>query len=221
MRARESFVRNVERCRTLLQIHRKCWPRRPARQGDDLLRAIIVLAISSLDSYLHDVVLENAPAVVMCFSRGKTSTPGKLLEALKSSLTPERCLRLIGRGRPDEEIRKLVGEHIRERTFQDAGEIERALRLIAIDDFWEDLRHKLRLQRKTDAKEYLAGYVERRHKIVHEADAYKSKKYHGKLRSITRPYAVRCVTEVARFANALDKLIGARMKKALGGGSDA
>ncbi len=214
MRARESFLRNVERCRTLLQIHRRCWPRRPARQGDDLLRAIIVLSISSLDSYLHDTVVDNAPTVVMAFAKGKTETPGKLLDALKPSLTPERCLRLIGRGRPDEEIRKLVAEHIREQTFQDPGAIERALRLVGLDDIWEGLRRALKLRLKSDAKEYLVGYVHRRHKIVHEADAYKSKKYHGKLRSISRPYAVRCVSDVARFTNALDKLVLAHMKKA-------
>lgn len=217
MKARESFLRNVERCRTLLQIHRRCWPRRPARQGDDLLRAIVVLAISSLDSYLHDVVVENAPAIVMAFAKGKADVPGKLLEALKPSLTPERCLRLVGRGRPDEEIRRLVAEHVRERTFQDPGEIERALKLIALDDFWEEQRQRLRLRRKAEAKEYLVGYVERRHKIVHEADAYKSKKYHGKLRSISRPYAVRSVTDVTRFANALDKVVTAHIAEILGG----
>ena len=152
MRARESFVRNIERCRVLLQIHRKNWPRRPARQGDDLLRAVIVLAVSALDSYLHDIAIENAPGVLLAFAKGKTNAPGKLIEASKPSLTPENCLKLIGRGRPDVEIRKLVTRHVKERTFQDPGEIERALRLIALEDFWEALRIRLRLARKSHNK---------------------------------------------------------------------
>lgn len=213
MKARESFLRNVERCRTLLQIHRKCWPRRPARQGDDLLRAVVVLAVSALDSYLHDIVIENAPRVLMAYAKGHTAAPGKLIDALKPSLNPETCLKLIGRGRPDEEIRKLVSKHVAERTFQEPGDIEKALRLIALDDFWEYLRKRLRLARKSEAREYLVRYVVRRHRMVHEADAYKSKKFHGQLRRINRPFAVGCVTDVARFVNALDRRIASHVAK--------
>jgi hypothetical protein len=175
-----------------------------------------VLAISALDSYLHDTVVERAPAIVMAFAKGETSPPGKLLEALKPSLNPENCLRLLGRGRPDEEIRKLVARHVSERTFQSPGEIEQAMRLVALDDFWESLRQRLRLKRKQQAKEYLVDYVTRRHKIVHEADAYRSKKFHGKLRGITRPFAVKCTSDVTKFVNSLDKVIDAHISRISG-----
>lgn len=161
---------------------------------------------------MHDIVLEHAPVLAMAFAKGRANAPGKLLETLKPSLAPENALRLVGRGRPDEEIRKLVSKHIREHTYQDPGEIEGALRLIALHDLWEPVRGKLRLKNKAHAKEFLVKYVVRRHQIVHEADTYKSKKFHDKLRPISRKYTVNCLKHVTRFVNALDKVIASHMR---------
>ena len=216
MKAKESFAKNIGRCMTLLSIHKSKWPRRPAQQGDDLLRAIVMLAVSALDSYMHYIVLENAPQIAMAFANGKTTVPGKLLDSIKGVLTPERALRLVGRKRPDLEIRGIISEFIEERTFQNPGEIENALKLITIDDFWDDLRKRLGLRRKNQVKEYLVLYITRRHKIVHEADTYKGNRNHDKLRPISRPYTEECIKKVTKFTIGLDKVIAIRMRRVLG-----
>lgn len=206
MQALGVFEANLERSQELLRIHRKLWPRRPARKGDDLLRSVVVLTVSALDSYLHDAILDAGTRILVSCSKESRNPPGKVVEVFKD-WSIEKALQLAFRKRPDEEFRKVLAAHLRARSFQDAGGIQRGLALLGLTDCWERLRRELHVKRSKDAKRFVQGFVTRRHNIVHEADRYKSKKYRGKLREITRPYANDCVRKMRRFVKSLDKLI--------------
>ncbi|MBU1692370.1 MAG: hypothetical protein KKC51_00230 [Verrucomicrobia bacterium] len=172
-----------------------------------MLRAIVALGVSAMDSYFHDVVLEYAPRLMLAFSEGSCSAPGKLLDELKGEFTPVKSLQLLGKRRKEEALRHMVQNLIRERTFQSPGEIENALKLIGVNDFWEALRIRLSLRTKKRAKEYVQKYVTRRHQIVHEADTFKSKKHHDTLRPISKPYTRDCVRRVERFVALIHSVI--------------
>ena len=149
---------------------------------------------------------------MIAFSENRCDPPGKLLSELKGEFTPQKSLRLLGRKRRDEALRHMVSALVRNRTCQNPGEIEHALKLITIDDIWEPVRLNLRLRTKKQAREYVQQYVTRRNRIVHHADTYKSKRHHDKLRAITKPYARECVRRIERFVTAIHRVVKRKIR---------
>lgn len=216
MKAYDAFKLTLARAQSLVDLHEKSFPKgRPPESGEppDLLRAAVVFAVAALDSYMHDKIAENVVRIVSCCGRKGGGFPGNLLEALKSGLSLEKSLVLIYRKRPDHEIKRIMEQYLSERTFQDPGKIEAALKYIGLSDLWEPLRLRLHLTSKEKCRKFLVHYVKRRHCIVHEGDVYKSKKHHHKLKAISRPYARNCVNDVKRFVQELDAVIDAHLKK--------
>jgi len=189
-------------------MHQGFFPagRPPAsKEPPDLLRATIVFAVSALDTYFHDKILENVAVVIEKCGKTRSGLPGSLSDILKPILTPEKAICLLYRKRPDMEFRKAIAAHISDRTYQDAGKIENGLKLIGITDIWEDLRIALHVRKKDQAKRYLQPYVKRRNQIVHEADLYKSYRSHHKPRSISRKFTRQCVDDTDKFVEKLEK----------------
>jgi hypothetical protein len=216
MRARSAFESSIKRAESLVDLHKNSFPAgRPPAKGEppDILRAAVVFAVGAMDSYFHDKIIENVMRVIDNCASGGSGFPSNLMEVFKPKLTPEKTLMLLYRARPDEEIRKIISEHVAERTYQDPGRIEKGLQLIAIKDIWKSLRKELRLPSEKKAKEYVMPYIERRHQIVHEGDLYKSKKHRHRLRPISRPFAQKCVEEVRRYVFAIDAIVDDQMKR--------
>jgi len=210
MKTIDAFEKTIARAESLVDLHRSAFPRgRPPASGEhlDILRAAVVLSVSALDSYIHDKIVENVVRVVVHCGKKQSGFPGYLLEALKNRLPIDKALALIYRKRPDQEIQKIIRQHLAERSFQDPGKIASALRYLGLQDLWDPLRRRLRLTSKKKAKEFVVPYVKRRNQIVHEGDVYKSKKYRHKLRAISRPFAQRSVTDIGKFVRALDVII--------------
>jgi hypothetical protein len=216
MNSYHAFERTIDRAQSLVVLHKTSFPRgRPPGGGepDDVLRAIVVFSVAAMDSYFHDIIVENAMGVLKHCAKNKKDFPGHLIDAIKPQLTPEKSLLLLYRARPDEELRKIIHEHLAERTFQDPGKIEQGLRIVGIEDVWEPLRKKLNLRSKRKAKEYVLPYIKRRHQIVHEGDLYKSKRFHHKLRPIGRRFADECVKHIRTFVTALHSIISDQLKR--------
>jgi hypothetical protein len=211
MEAIAAFREGVKRADGLLTTHRKSFPRgRPPSlpEADDVLRAAVVFAVSALDSYMHDKILENVVQLIQHYARkGGQGIPGGVLEILRKELPLEKCLALLHRKRPDEELRRILVIALSDRTYQDAGQIQHGLKLLGIDDIWEHVRKRLKLTTKDAAKTYLQPYIDRRHRIVHEADLFKTKKNRHQPRPISRTYAEDCVKKVKAFVSALDGVI--------------
>ena len=132
---------------------------------DELLRAEIVLAVSALDCYVHDVV---RIGMVKSFQR----MPGETSAYLNFRVSMQFVERLLqtplpdeGRSLLDQEVRRLHGY----RTFQNADNISQALSLIGVAGMWDEVGIVLGMS-SADVRTRLGLVVDRRNKIAHEAD---------------------------------------------------
>ena len=132
---------------------------------DELLRAEIVLAVSALDCYVHDVVR-------IGMSKAFQLASGEPNAYLSFGVSLQFVKRLLRAPSPDEmhnlldqEVRRLHGY----RTFQNADNISQALSLIGIAGIWEKIGVVLGMP-TADVKTRLNVIVDRRNKIAHEAD---------------------------------------------------
>jgi hypothetical protein len=137
MNAFDAFSKTLERAQSLVDIHSAAFPKgRPPKTGEpaDVLRAVVVFAVAAVDSYIHDKITENAVRIVVCCSKKGSGFPGHLIDVMKPAITTEKALTLIYRKRPDQEIQKIMRQHLSERTFQDPGKIEGAMRYLGLSD---------------------------------------------------------------------------------------
>jgi hypothetical protein len=132
---------------------------------DELLRAELVLAVSALDCYIHDILR-------IGMTRGFSASGGEpnaymnfsvslgFAKRLAASTTePERALLV------EEEIRRLHAF----RTFQNADSISQALALIGMKGLWDTVGATLSMS-SSEVRTRLDIVVDRRNRIAHESD---------------------------------------------------
>jgi hypothetical protein len=133
-----------------------------ALDASDLLRAQIVLGVSALDAFVHELTRLGILEAV----RG-SRTPTPALQRFKIQLE----LHLQAAGGPiavtsiDDAVR---GNHSYV-SFQQPDKIAEAIRLISTVDLWGAVGTRMKLA-PLDVKQRLAVIVDRRNKIAHEAD---------------------------------------------------
>ena len=132
---------------------------------DEVLRAEIVLAVSALDCYVHDVVRIGMNKALPL----ESGEPNAYLNFGVSMQFVKRLLRASSPGDRstlfDQEVQRLHGF----RTFQNADNISQALSLIGIGGVWDKVGIALGMP-STDVKTRLNVIVDRRNKIAHEGD---------------------------------------------------
>ena len=161
--AKLQFKENLKRCRELggLAVAMQSLTT-AAIDVSDLWRAQIVLVVSALDHFIHDLVrlgmIESAKG-----RRPQTDSYLRFditLAATQSALS----------GSPHE---VWIGETVRAKhswqSFQDPDKLADAIRLMSSVKLWEDVGAELGLPPK-DVKTRLKLIVDRRNKIAHEAD---------------------------------------------------
>jgi hypothetical protein len=215
MKAIELFRRNLKRCNDILDVHRRIYKTRPAKEdviASDLLRAILVFEVAALDGYVHKRIVEVVGSIV----EKKKSFPKNSLERLVSTMKEEcRCSELINIGmnnnNPKKAYLKLFEMGISRQTYQGVCEIDSALRMMDVEEFWNKIKCEMTAKRgpklkgrKEDVKIFLKELVDRRNKIVHEGDLISGKKMHGKFRSITRKYIARSLDKINKFVEGFD-----------------
>ena len=128
----------------------------------DIYRSQIVLAVSALDSFVHDLVLLG---MIECAKGKRPRTDAYLRFELPMSAA-EAAL-----GGSAHEI--WVGESVRQRhswqSFQEPDRVADAIRLISPSKLWDSVGTELNEPAK-DLKVRLKIIVDRRNKIAHEAD---------------------------------------------------
>lgn len=134
----------------------------PAVDVSDMLRSQIVLAVSALDQFVHELVRVGMVEAAKG-RRRKTDAYMRFpipVTAVESALNGLDC-------------ETWVGESVRERhswmSFQDPERIAEVLRLISNVKLWEEVGRQLGMTGQ-DVKTRLKLVVDRRHKIAHEAD---------------------------------------------------
>jgi len=128
----------------------------------DLLRAQIVLTVSALDHYVHELtrlgmieIFELKRPTTSAFLRFQVSLDG----AINGIQLP------AGSGWLEGEIRTKHGYA----SFQQPDKIADAIRLISSVELWNEVSMRLGI-RVADIKNHLQLIVDRRNKIAHEAD---------------------------------------------------
>lgn len=137
----------------------------------ELLRAALVTAVSALDRYCHEMLVEKVMTVVRKSEKG---WPG----ALKKMRVPLRVVKdvaVMGRNgdrRPMNLVRRALREQFhRELTLQRPNEIAEAFSMVGVGDLWRGVAgHMGKVESGKSVKERLDGIVTRRNKIVHEGD---------------------------------------------------
>ena len=142
----------------------------------DVLRAELVLAVSALDHFIHELVRLG----MLEAYRGNRPRTKKFLGfqvSLESALTGiadnAEAQRIADDAEAQEKREQWIDSEIRSRngyrSFQDPERISEAIRLIADTPLWVDVSQRMGNAPK-EVKDDLRIIVDRRNQIVHEAD---------------------------------------------------
>jgi RiboL-PSP-HEPN len=132
---------------------------------DELLRAELVLAVSAVDCYVHDVV---RTGMRQCFSAVAGEPNAYLNFSVSLGLAKRIAAETSASVRltlMEEEIRRLHAF----RTFQSAENISQALALIGVKSIWDKVGALLSTP-SSDVRTHLDIIVDRRNRIAHESD---------------------------------------------------
>lgn len=154
---------NIERTRDLAGMHAALKASlTPALDISDILRAGIVLVVSALDHFIHELVREGMLETM----RGQRPATDAFQRFDVSVAATRRAL-------GDTSSHTWLEDEIRQRhgwlSFEQPDKIADAIRLISTASLWSDVGAKLNKD-PADVKRRLSLIVQRRNKIAHEAD---------------------------------------------------
>ena len=178
--------------------------------NEDLLwlpRSAVVVAIASLDAYIHAVLYDRIPRVLR-----RNPIPEKLCEAManivtiKDAKTFRRAFPLIsGKHIRDRLTNQLKTETLAFQPFQTPDKIIFAYALIgyanvfvSVSNIWPGPRTS-----DEDIKRQLSTYVRRRNQIAHEGD----REANGAIRHMQRQYAKDCADFIENLVSKLDRVV--------------
>lgn len=139
--------------------------------ASELLRSAVVSAVAALDKYMHLVVVNK------CFTllRGnKGGIPKQLLKLEIPAIAAfevAKKLRKNPHARPGNELKKLVQDKLHGHTMQGSNQIDYAVNLMGVENFWSDVACRMNGSLNAgDVQKELNKIVTRRNQITHEAD---------------------------------------------------
>ncbi|MFB8798620.1 MAG: HEPN domain-containing protein [Microcoleus sp.] len=158
------FRISIARVRDLIAVHNSLKAQASSVLDlSDMLRAALVLAVSALDYYIHEVVRIG----MLEIHRGQRPEP-PAFSGFQISLGNARAGINAGQN-----IDSWLEDEIRQRhsykSFQQPNAIADAVRLICDKKLWEEVSINMGSPAK-DTKQQLSLIVDRRNKIAHEAD---------------------------------------------------
>ena len=158
------FRLSIARVRDLIAVHNSLKAQASSVLDlSDMLRAALVLAVSALDYYIHEVV-----RIGMLEIYGGQRPEPPAFSGFQISLGNARAGINAGQN-----IDSWLEDEIRQRhsykSFQQPNAIADAIRLICDKKLWEEVSINMGSPAK-DIKQQLSRIVDRRNKIAHEAD---------------------------------------------------
>lgn len=161
--ALDAFNHSLARARHLHGLHQTLKATLTAAVNlSDILRAEVVMAVSALDHYVHEIV---RLGMIDCWNGTRPATESFKKFALsiataKSLANPSLAVTAL-----DSEIRSKHGYA----SFQKPDKIADAVRLFSSVSLWDAVAGQLGMNPK-DVKASLGLIIDRRNKIAHEAD---------------------------------------------------
>jgi hypothetical protein len=161
------FRHNIDSVKELDSIHTLIIEKYPLlkNMADEILRAEIVMLVSAMDCYIHDIV---RTSMVEIFKGLRPSnkffdnyciSSKALLLILNSTNADYR------NGLFDNEIKEINSKD----SFQNPSSIEYALKFLEIKGIWSSLENYIGMKPE-DIKQTMSLIIYRRNKIAHEAD---------------------------------------------------
>lgn len=181
--------------------------------ASELLRGAISASVSALDRYAHELVIKyflkilNSPLEEQTKEFRSISLP---INAVKRAI--ER-LRDNHAARPGNSIKAEVRKILhRDYTFQTPSAIQKAARIIGVDDFWKKMCTAYGNIGSQALQDELSAIAKRRNQIVHESDLILQERAREvKMRSITKQEALDAVRFIKAFVLAMDQVVIAEM----------
>jgi hypothetical protein len=135
-----------------------------ATQGlDILLRQAVVVSCSALESFLWDVLRENALTVIR--ARGR-----KADDSLKNiTLTLDDYLSLDEYPDPNERLRQIILRRFERGALYDLEKIDEIMGILNVRDFWKEVSDQTGFEPK-EIRSQLGDLINRRNQIAHRAD---------------------------------------------------
>lgn len=166
----------------------------PAVDLSDLLRAQVVLTVSALDYYIHEVTVLG---MVEIFEGRRPATDAFRRFRISLSAAPHGAV-----------TSRLLENEIRERhsylSFQQPDKIADALRNISSIQLWKEVAAQVGVP-ENSLKSQLRLIVDRRNKIAHEADIDPS--YPGSRWPISRSDVAESLSFVQRIGESIHSLL--------------
>ena len=162
--ALNQFHLSINRARDLISVHRSVRAQSTSILDlSDILRAALVLSVSALDYYVHEVVRSG----MLEIHRGLRPEPPAFSRFQISLGSARQGLQ------DDSDHHSWLEDEIREKhsykSFQQPNSIADAIRLISEKKLWDEVGNIIDRPAK-DIKLQLSLIVDRRNKIAHEAD---------------------------------------------------
>lgn len=138
----------------------------------ELLRATIVAAVSALDRYMHDMVVERSLDLLRLPEEDIPKELRKLAVPILSAKKALEHLRKDSKSKPGNILKQAIQAALHEDyTFQSSSSIEKGAKMLGIKDFWgEIVKHLPNKPIKGDVQKKLKEITTRRNQIGHEAD---------------------------------------------------
>ena len=173
---------------------------------DFLLRQAVVVSCGALESFIWDILRENALTVIK--ARGRRAD-----ETLKNiTLTLDDYLSLEDYDDPDERLRQIILNRFERGSLYDLAKVDEIMQILTVRDFWTQLAAKTEIADK-EIKSHLTELIQRRNKIAHRADRPDEGTPadpcdpHG-LRLISRAWTSSRVATAKAFAQGAAKVVG-------------
>ena len=157
------FLGNISRVRTLGVLHTTLTRlTTPAIDASDILRAQIVMAVSALDLYIHEITLVGMLEV---YYGKRAQTPA----FKKFGVTIDTVLQNAQNVRNNSWFESIIREKLGYQAFQQPDKIADTIRFFSNIRLWRRISVNLGIA-ESDLKNRLHLIIDRRNKIVHEAD---------------------------------------------------
>ena len=198
MQAILQFNENISRVRALGALHYSIsGMTTSAIDSSDMLRAQLVLCVSALDHYVHEVTVEGMLEV---FSGNRNATDALSRFPLQSNI----LLNSSGNSINISHVEQAIREKHSFLSFQQPDKVADAIRLICSCKLWDELSNRMGRPVR-DLKNELALIVDRRNKIAHEADLDPS--YPGQRWSITSSDVNGVIDFIERLCSNIDDIV--------------
>lgn len=181
--------------------------------ASELLRAALVFGVAATDRYFHDLIIHYSSKILNWkeedVPKGFKKIKISVIEANRAVMKRVRD----PKARPGHILKKAIQDELYLLTFQGPNDIDKAVKMLGIKDFWNKIStKKISLGTSEELKKYLGDYAHRRNQIVHEADRYKGPKQRNfNVRDIKFKYVQEYIEWLKEFIFIVDEVVTSEM----------